>query len=152
MSMACKVDKLTKHFTIEEYFVNQTGASLLTPEGILQAVCLEEFRTWLGKAMKVNAWYRAASYNKSVGGKSSSSHLKGAATDWSYPNVTKEEFIKYAKKWCSICKSHGVIGEAGLYKWGIHLGSSVKYSKRFYHWDTRSGKQVNMPFSELRKL
>ena len=30
--------------------------------------------------------------------------------------------------------------------WGIHLGSHVTYSKTFYHWDSRSGKQINKPF------
>nr|DAZ80137.1 MAG TPA: peptidase [Caudoviricetes sp.] len=100
--------------------------------------------------MKVNAWYRTVAYNKSVGGNSNSSHLRGVATDWGLPNVSKDDFIKYAKKWRSICNAHGVVGEAGLYKWGIHLGSSVKYSKKFYHWDSRSGKQVNMPFKELK--
>ena len=35
----------------------------------------------------------------------------------------------------------------GIYTWGIHLGSSIAYSKVFYHWDTRSGRQKNLPFT-----
>lgn len=137
--------KLTEHFSIKEYTVNQTGTVKLTAEAILHAQCLEEFRLWLGKSMQVNAWYRTPAYNKKVGGNANSSHLRGVATDWGV-SLTEEKFIKYTKKWKEICENHGIVGEAGLYSWGMHLGSSVKYSKAFYHWDSRSGKQINNPF------
>lgn len=137
---------LTEHFTFKEYAKNQTGTVKLTAEAILHAQCLEEFRKWLQRPMKVNAWYRTAAYNKKVGGNAKSSHLRGVATDWGMPGLSEKEFIKYATKWKEICASHGVVGEAGLYTWGMHLGSSVKYSKTFYHWDSRSGKQKNLPF------
>lgn len=137
--------KLTEHFSAKEYAVNQTGTVKLTAEAMLHAQCLEEFRRWYGKAMQVNAWYRTSAYNKKVGGNANSSHLRGVATDWGV-SLTEEKFIKYAKKWKEICESHGIVGEAGLYSWGMHLGSSVKYSKSFYHWDSRSGKQKNNPF------
>lgn len=140
---------LTEHFSIKEYAVNQTGTVKLTAEAILHAQCLEEFRKWHGKAMQVNAWYRTTAYNKKVGGNAKSSHLRGVATDWGLSGVSEKDFIRYAKKWKEICKAHDIVGEAGLYKWGIHLGSAVKYSKTFYHWDSRSGKQVNLPFKEL---
>ena len=89
--------------------------------------------------------------NKSVGGVSTSSHLKGTATDWKTTvEIDEDRFVKYAKKWREICKSHGVVGEAGLYEWGVHFGSSITYSKTFYHWDSRSGTQKNMAFKELK--
>lgn len=150
MSVIFKVLGLTKHFSLAEYAKNQSGTVNLTAESILHAQCMEEFREWLGKPLTVNAWFRTAAYNKKVGGNANSSHLRGCATDWGNAGVSEENFIKYAKKWNEICKKHGVIGEAGLYKWGIHLGSSVKYSDKFYHWDSRSGKQINRPFKELR--
>lgn len=142
---------LTAHFTFKEYAKNQTGTVKLTAEAILHAQCLEEFRQWHGRPMTVNGWFRTAAYNKKVGSNAKSSHLRGVATDWGLPGVSKDNFIRYAKKWKEICKAHGVVGEAGLYTWGIHLGSSVGYSKTFYHWDSRSGKQVNLPFKELRQ-
>ena len=148
--MKINITGLTEHFTLADYGVNQVGTLPLSEKAILQAIMLEEFRQWLGRPMSVHAWYRTAKYNKSVGGVSTSSHLKGTATDWS-TNVSIDEarFIKYAKKWQEICKAHGVVGEAGLYTWGMHLGSSVKYSKKFTHWDSRTGKQINNPFKEL---
>ena len=86
--------KLTKHFTLDEYTVNQTDNCQITREALEHADILEEFRTWLGKAMKVNAWYRTPAYNKKVGGNSNSLHLRGVATDISMPNVSQANLIK----------------------------------------------------------
>lgn len=138
--------KLTPHFSAEEYAVHQAEDCAITREAMKHAEMLEEFRQWLKRPMTVNAWYRTAKYNKKVGGNASSSHLRGVATDISMPNISQTTFIKYAKKWKALCKKHGVVGEAGLYTWGIHLGSHVTYSSSFYHWDSRSGKQINKPF------
>lgn len=142
-----KVTGLTEHFSLSDYTINQTGTIPLSAEAILQATMLEEFRRWLGRPMSVHAWYRTAAYNKSVGGVNTSSHLKGTATDWS-TNITigEDKFVKYAKKWKEICEAHGVVGEAGLYTWGAHFGSSITYSKKFYNWDSRSGQQKNNAF------
>lgn len=139
--------KLTEHFTFKEYAKNQTGTVKLTAEAILHAQCLEEFRKWLKRPMKINAWYRTTAYNKKVGGNAKSSHLRGVATDWGMPGLSEKEFIRYAKKWKEICEAHDIVGEAGLYTWGMHMGSSVKYSKTFYNWDSRSGKQINKAFA-----
>ena len=139
--------ELTEHFTIDEYTVHQTGNCTVTRESLEHADILEEFRQWLQKPMKVNSWYRTPEYNKKKGGVPNSSHLRGVATDISMQGLSQEKFIKYAKKWKELCKEHGVVGEAGLYTWGIHLGSHIKYSKTFYHWDSRSGKQINKPFT-----
>ena len=138
---------LTDHFTADDYAINQTSNVILTQESYEHALMLEEFRQWLKSPIEVHAWYRTAPYNKKGGGASNSSHLNGLATDWhTNITITEEKFIKYAKKWKEICKRHNCVGEAGLYTWGMHLGSHVKYSKTFYHWDSRSGKQINKPF------
>ena len=138
---------LTDHFTADDYAINQTSNVTLTQESYEHALMLEEFRQWLKRPIVVHAWYRTSSYNKKVGGASNSSHLNGLATDLhTNITITEEKFIKYAKKWKEICNRHNCVGEAGLYTWGMHLGSHVKYSKTFYHWDSRSGKQINKPF------
>lgn len=140
-------ENLTEHFSLADYGKNQTGTIPIDAAALLHAQMLEEFRAWLSRPMEVNAWYRTKEYNRKAGGIATSSHLRGTATDW-HTNVTisEERFIKYAKKWKEICKAHGVVGEAGLYKWGVHFGSSITYSKSFTHWDSRSGKQINNPF------
>ena len=138
---------LTDHFTADDYAINQISNVILTQESYEHALMLEEFRQWLKRPIVVHAWYRTSSYNKKVGGASNSSHLKGLATDChTNTTITEEKFIKYAKKWKEICEKHNCVGEAGLYTWGMHLGSHITYSKTFYHWDSRSGKQINKPF------
>lgn len=136
--------KLTKHFSSEEYTVNQTEKCSINNEAIEHANLLEEMRVYWGKPIRVNSWYRTASYNKKCGGVSTSNHLRGTATDVMITFATDEEFLKFAKKWKAICKSHGTVGEIGRYKTFTHLGSHIKYSQVFYNWDKRSGKQINM--------
>lgn len=145
--MKINLTGLTEHFTLSDYGKDQTGTIPMSDKALLHAQMLEEFRQWLGRPMEINAWYRTKEYNRKVGGIASSSHLKGTATDW-HTNIemTEGKFIKYAKKWKEICKAHGVVGEAGLYTWGAHFGSSITYSKSFMHWDSRSGHQINNPF------
>ena len=145
---------LTKHFTLEEYTVgNSPNATLTITERAYQfAELLEIFRDWLGRPMTVTSWKRSEALNKKVGGIATSNHLTGTACDWhTNIEITQEKFIKYAKKWKKICKAHGFVGEAGLYEWGMHLGiQSDKQAKangnKFFHWDSRSGKQKNNPF------
>lgn len=140
--------RLTEHFSLEEYTVGLTyGTVYVTRESYLQALMLEEFRRWLDRPMIVTSWYRTKAKNAEVGGVASSSHLRGTATDWHTDiPVTEAKFLKYARKWKKICEKHGVVGEAGLYTWGIHFGSSITYSKAFANWDSRSGKQKNNAF------
>lgn len=148
---------LTEHFTKDEYTVGcekygKYDACYLTREAYLQAMMMEEFRVWLKRPVIVTCWFRTKEYNKAVGGVATSNHLRGCATDWhTNITITDAKFVKYAKKWKSICKAHGVVGEAGLYKWGCHFGyqndEQVKINKgKFFNWDSRSGKQKNNAF------
>lgn len=144
---------LTEHFTSREYTkVDGDQVCYLDRDAMLQANMLEEFRVWLKRPMIVTSWYRTEKANKMAGGISTSNHLRGCATDWhTNIEITSSKFIKYAKKWKAICKKHNVVGEAGLYKWGIHFGyqnaNQVKINGgKFFNWDSRSGKQKNNAF------
>lgn len=130
---------ITKHLTVDDYGVNQTGTVEITPEALKHALMVEEFIVWMNwkEHPPINAWWRSAAYNESVGGVSNSNHLKGTATDLGVGKFTDERFNKYAKKWKSICKKYKVVGEIGRYDWGIHLGSHVTYSKKFTIFDKR---------------
>lgn len=136
--------KLTKHFELAEYTVNQTEECNINYEAMEHANLLEELRIWYGKPIRVNSWYRTPAYNKKCGGVSSSNHLRGTATDVLITFETDAEFIRFAQKWKAICKASGTVGEIGRYKTFTHLGSHIRYSNVFYNWDKRSGKQINM--------
>lgn len=146
---------LTKHFSVEEYAVAcpSTATVELTPMSLKFARLLEKFRVNVKRKMNVTSWFRTESVNKKVGGIATSNHLTGTACDFHF-NVkcTEKMFVKYAKMWKEICENNNVVGEAGLYSWGMHLGiqnaAQKKANKnRFFHWDTRSGKQKNNPFN-----
>ena len=53
MAVSYKITSLTKHFSLKEYSVNQTTRVVITYESLIHAACLEEFRVWLGRAMKI---------------------------------------------------------------------------------------------------
>ena len=142
---------LTEHFTMKEYAGN-CKIAYLDMASYLQATMMEEFRVWLDRPIYVTSWYRDESENQKANGIANSNHLRGCATDW-HTNITIDDakFKKYAKKWKAICKAHGVVGECGLYRWGMHTGyQNEKQLKstggKFVNWDSRSGKQITNAF------
>lgn len=142
---------LTEHFTLKEY-AGSCKIAYLDMASYLQATMMEEFRVWLKRPVYVTSWFRDEDGNKKVGGSKESNHLRGCATDWHTDIAIGDvKFVKYSKKWKAICKSHGVVGESGLYKWGCHFGyqneAQVKRNNgQFINWDSRSGKQINNAF------
>ncbi len=147
--MSVKVTgNITNHFTIDEYAIANPKSTVdISPEALKFARLLEKFRVKVKRRMIVTSWLRTPATNKKVGGIATSNHLKGTACDFHFNvKLTEKMFIKYAKMWKEICEDNGVVGEAGLYSWGMHLGVQT-YSKKFFHWDTRSGKQKNNPFN-----
>lgn len=149
---------LSKNFSQSEYHPGSMTVYMYR-QTVTFIKCIQAFRTWLNQPMYVISWYRTKHENTTVHGVANSNHLTGTAMDWHLYNhdFTKEEFIKYAKKWANICKGFGCVGEAGLYGWGIHLGmqnpeQAKANGHKFFHWDSRSGKQINNPFPELRGI
>lgn len=146
---------LTEHFTIAEYTIgNSKSADIpITKESMLQALMMEELRQLIGYPVYVNAWFRTAERNKEVGGIPSSNHTRGCATDIRFSfTLTERIALIIMKIWKYITEKHGVVGEAGLYSWGLHLGyqneAQIKANKgKFFNWDSRSGKQKNMAFN-----
>lgn len=153
---------LTKNFTRDEYSrANRKtdGRIKIYPETFIFMTALQLFRDQIGKPMHVNCWFRTKAFNKRCGGIAKSNHLRGCAMDWYFKGenmADEKKFIEYAQRWKDIINIINctdlfgdIQGEAGLYKGFWHFGIQ-NYSKSFYHWDSRSGKQINMPFKELR--
>lgn len=146
---------IAEHFSQAEYHPG-SATVYMYKETITFIVCLRKFRAWLKQKMYVVSWYRTREENMKVGGIPTSNHLTGTAIDWHLYNhtITTEEFKTYCRKWAQICKEVGCLGEAGIYTWGVHLGmqnpTQAKVNgRKFYHWDSRSGKQINLPFKDL---
>ena len=149
---------LSKNFSQSEYHPGSMEVYMYAST-VTFIRCIQAFRRWLNQPMYVISWYRTKKENITVGGIPTSNHLTGTAIDWHLYNhdTTKDEFIKYCKKWASICKQYGCVGEGGLYGWGVHLGiqnpdQAKANGHKFVHWDSRSGKQIDNPFPELRDI
>lgn len=132
---------LTAHLTVDNYGVNQTEVAVISENAMAHARRVERFITWLNwkEPPTINAWWRSKTYNANVGGVENSLHLTGEATDLGIEReLTEERLKKYERKWFEICDDDHVKGEFGIYDWGIHLGSNIKYSKKHYSFDKRA--------------
>ena len=60
----------------------------------------EPLRTWVGKPIKVNSFFRSPELNKAIGGSSKSQHCHGQAIDIddSYGHVTNAEMFEYIRE------------------------------------------------------
>lgn len=136
---------ITKNFTVSEYCTGQKDDCYFSDKSLVHCLMLQELRNWLKKPLFVTSWYRSYLFNAKCGGAKNSNHLKGTATDVYFHGLTEKKFISVAKKWKSICKKYGVVGEIGFYPDDgfIHLGSHITYSNSFYNWRTKDGNQIN---------
>lgn len=117
--------KITAHFTIGELANTQASESIkwiLDKKVLVHSEMLEQLRLRYGKALVVNSWYRTPTYNRKVGGISTSNHLKGTATDL---KVACDDALwnQFVSNWKLICAAHGVAGEIIRYDTFIHVGS-----------------------------
>lgn len=149
---------LSQNFTQAEYH-KAGGTVYMQKETVTFIKAIQRFRSWLRKPMIVVSWMRTRQENERVGGIPTSNHLTGTAMDWKLSSGKMDEktFIAYAKKWHEVCLHIGCLGEAGLYNGWVHFGmqnpTQAKVNNRyFFAWDSRSGKQINNPWPELRGL
>jgi hypothetical protein len=151
---------LSKNFSQAEYHPGSATVHMCA-ETVIFIRAIQTFRKWINRPMYVVSWARTRDENMKIGGIPTSNHLlpRACAIDWHLYNytITTEDFKKYCKKWASICKQYGCIGEGGIYQWGVHLGiqnaEQAKFNgHKFYHWDSRTGKQVNLPFKDLYNI
>lgn len=109
--------KISEHISYEEAIFSATAKRFNidnTPdEGVLQRMkdvaeaCFEPMRTWYGKPLKVNSFFRCFTLNHKVGGSSTSQHVRGEAIDisagsrvenkklfeWAHTNLVFDQLI-----------------------------------------------------------
>ena len=141
-------NRLTAHFTFKEE-ANTSASDLikleLWPESLIHARMREEFRMWWGRAIVLNSCYRTPSFNKQVGGISTSLHLRATASDLALGSLSDATWDRCVDRWRKLCDDYGTVGEIGRYDWGIHVGSHIEctakpYTNSFYIFDERTKK------------
>lgn len=87
--------KLSNNFKVSEFLQND-GMNYLKLDMKLVNI-LQKVRDKYGKAVKVTSGYRSPSYNKNVGGVTTSHHLNGQAADFKVSGVSKNTILAYVK-------------------------------------------------------
>lgn len=116
--------QLSTNFKAYEFDCNGSNCCSKTKIDEKLVSILQKIRNHFKKSVKINSAYRCSTYNKKVGGASSSNHIKGMAADIVVDGIKPKEVAKYAE-------SIGVLG-IGLYE--------TDKDGYFVHIDTRTKK------------
>jgi len=132
------MEKISKHITLKEATFSQTAENLKinnTPSAkeleamvLVAEKCFEPLRTWYGKPIRINSFYRNQALNKAVKGSATSQHLKGEAIDI---DAGSKEENKKLFEWCRDNLSFDQLINEYNYSW-VH----ISYSK------TKNRKQI----------
>ena len=119
--------KLTENFSKKE-FDCRDGSEM--PEGVFKRVlrlsnALQEIRWYIGLPIRITSSYRSLKYNRIIGSKDTSQHVKGNASDLQVKGMTPFELYNIIE----IMIEDGKIPEGGL---GLY--------NTFVHYDIRGYK------------
>lgn len=88
--------KISTSFSVKEFRCKDGSDKIIVDEVFVKDK-LQRIRDHFGSPVTINSGYRTISYNKKVGGASSSYHLYGRAFDIAVKGHTPEEVAKYAQ-------------------------------------------------------
>ena len=104
---AAALSKASAHFKITEFACNDGSDKILIDDKLVEL--LEFIRNYFNKPVAITSAYRTAAYNKKVGGRNDSQHLKGTAADIIVSGVKPDEVVTVAELFL------GNSGGIGLY-------------------------------------
>lgn len=114
--------RLTKSFTAGDFFC-KCGKCDKQYIDLGHVKKLQKFQDWLGECFIITSGYRCPDYNKQIGSKSDSQHVKGTATDI-FPLELKPRDV------AALARSYGFKG-VGEYKTFIHVDSREGKTSRW---------------------
>lgn len=124
-------NNLTEHFKVKE-FACHDGTDYI-PIDLDLVYKLEDIRQHFGKPITITSGYRSESYNRKIGGTSSSYHVKGKAFDIVVQGISPYDVAHYAQGlWIN---GIGCYYDDGF----VHIDSR----KEPYYWKNQSVTQVN---------
>lgn len=115
---------LSTNFTSDEFDCHGSGCCSITLVDQKLVNYLQDIRSHFNKPVNISSGYRCAKHNKSIGGATSSYHMKGQAADIYIDGVSPIEIARYAEQ-------KGILG-IGLYE--------TNKDGHFVHIDTRTSK------------
>ena len=119
--------QLTTNFYLSEFACNDGTSVPYDLKDKVQALAeqLQILRDYLNEPIHINSGYRTPAYNKKIGGKPNSYHMKAMAADISVKSKTPKQLASVVEKFIS----NGTLKIGGI---GVYKG--------FIHVDTRKGK------------
>ena len=112
---------MTNNFSLHEFSCND-GTPVppeLMPNVVELAKQLQILRDYLGERILINSAYRHAAYNKRIGGKSNSYHVKAMAADITIKSKTPAQLKQIVED--LISKKVLKFGGIGLYPGFLHV-------------------------------
>jgi len=112
---------MTKNFSVHEFYCND-GTPV--PEGLMPNVVelakqLQILRDHVGERILINSAYRHPAYNKRIGGKQNSYHVKAMAADITIKSKTPAQLKEIVED--LIARKVLKIGGIGLYPGFLHV-------------------------------
>lgn len=119
------------NFLLKEFRCKDGSDTILLDYGLVEI--LQFVRSYFGAPVSVTSAYRTENHNKSVGGATSSYHVKGQAADFTVTGVSNREVAKFLQ-------GMGVKG-IGLYNYtGGFVHVDTRTTKYYWQQDSRTGK------------
>lgn len=117
--------QLTKNFTVKEFACNDGSDAVVIDIDLVKV--LQKIRDYFGVPVTITSGYRTQSYNRRIGGASSSKHITGKAADIKIKGVDPIAIAVYADQ---IMPNKG----------GVELGSYSAGDDGYVHIDVRASK------------
>lgn len=121
---------LSKNFKVKEFACHDGSDKILIDDNTVKK--LQFVRDYFGKPIHINSAYRTPTYNKKVGGATSSQHVKGTAADIAINGVPPKAIAALLEKYYP---NSGI----GLYDTFVHIDSRGKKS----YWKNTGNNVVN---------
>lgn len=139
-------ENVSANFKYKEFACKDGTDEFLLDKDMIPVI--QKFREEVDHPVPIASAYRTPSYNKKIGGRSGSYHLKGQAFDIHFnKNFKKYNSIMLMGAYFNTMKVKGII----KYSWGFHIDL-----RDYVYHATNTGKglalgKVNISFKTLRK-
>lgn len=129
------VGGVRSNFLLREFRCKDGSDEIILDSGLVEI--LQKVRSHFGKAVSITSAYRTPSHNRSVGGATSSYHVKGQAADFTVTGVLNRDVAKYLQD----IGAKGI----GLYDYiGGFVHVDTREKKYFWQQDSRNSKYYSV--------
>lgn len=129
------VGGVRSNFLLREFRCKDGSDEIILDSGLVEI--LQKVRSHFDKAVSITSAYRTPSHNRSVGGATSSYHVKGQAADFTVTGVPNRDVAKYLQD----IGAKGI----GLYDYtGGFVHVDTREKKYFWQQDSRNSKYYSV--------